>query len=96
MTHKEFRERLEEILKYFTWRDGSGRIDFESATEPIITLFEDVVRTIVGEEDTEVRGTTQSPSNPMYWTKRTKHRNELRQTINQTSKAILRGESDEI
>lgn len=94
MTHKEFIERLEEILEalggYF--ENDPQSLSPEGAEESLITLFEDVVRTIVGEEDTEVRGTTQSPSNPMYWTKRTKHRNELRQTIIKASKTILRGE----
>lgn len=33
---------------------------------------------LLGEDDNEVRGTTQSPDNPNYWTKRTKHRNELK------------------
>lgn len=105
MTHEKFTERLKEIQSDLTdkavaianspvtktqmkrWAKAES-----DANQSLITLFEDYTKAIVGEEDTEVRGTTQSPSNPMYWTKRTKHRNELRQTINQTSKTILRGE----
>ena len=38
---------------------------------------------LIGEDDNEVRGTTQSPDNPNYWTKRTKHRNELKAELRQ-------------
>lgn len=33
---------------------------------------------VIGEDDIEVRGTTQSPTNPKYWTKRTTNRYGLR------------------
>lgn len=36
---------------------------------------------LIGEDDTEVRGTTQNSTNPKYWTKRTKTKNELRQEL---------------
>ena len=38
---------------------------------------------LIGEDDNEVRGTTQSPDNPNYWTKRTKHRNEIKAELMQ-------------
>jgi hypothetical protein len=39
------------------------------------------VMELIGEDDTEVRGTTQNSTNPKYWTKRTKTKNELRQEL---------------
>ena len=39
------------------------------------------VMAILGMDDAEVRGTTQDPTNPKYWTKRTKIRNDLRQEL---------------
>lgn len=35
----------------------------------------------LGDDDKDVRGTSQNPNNPNYHTKRTKYRNELRQEL---------------
>lgn len=43
-------------------------------------LYKDMLE-LIGEDDTEVRGTTQNSTNPKYWTKRTKTKNELRQEL---------------
>lgn len=52
--------------------------DGEPIKEAKQALFQ-LLLEVIGEDDTRVRGTTQNPENPLYWTKRTKHRNELRQ-----------------
>lgn len=43
--------------------------------------IKDILMECVGEDDSDVRGTTQNTNNPKYWTKRTKARNELREEI---------------
>jgi hypothetical protein len=42
------------------------------------TIYDLISKEVIGQPDTEVRGSTQSPLNPNYWTKKTAHRNELR------------------
>lgn len=64
--------------------DDSGLIKLEDEAKAKIRqhmLSEALV--LIGEDDNEVRGTTQSPDNPNYWTKRTKHRNELKAELRQ-------------
>jgi len=36
---------------------------------------------LIGEDDIEVRGTTQNPDNPKHWTRKTANRNQLRQEL---------------
>lgn len=85
MTHQQFKERLEEITrKVAIMRDPRSEIE---AQESLITLFEDYTKAIVGgEEDGYELGVI---SGEKY---ARRLRNLFRQTINQTSKAILRGE----
>ena len=87
MKHADFKERLEEILNnydcFFVSEQAmnNGR---NITTQSLITLFEDYTKAIVGEYSSyqEVQPETDVE-------------NKFRQTINQTSKTILRGESDE-
>lgn len=41
-------------------------------------LYDLILKEVVGEDDKDVRGTTQNPDNPAYHTKRAKFKNELR------------------
>lgn len=88
MKHDQFKERLEEILvknhklgcDYNCTKEEILQ-DSKVATESLITLFEDYTKAIVGEYSSyqEVQPETDVE-------------NKFRQTINQTSKNILRGE----
>ncbi len=104
MTHQQFKERLEEIAVTVETEDGEFlAIDIESPE--LITLFEDYTKAIVGEEEplssldewleaTKNYGGTEEE----WWKLHSMHNTEenLRQTIKQTSKTILKGESDEL
>lgn len=88
MTHQQFKERLEEITrKVAIMRDPRSEIE---AQESLITLFEDYTKEIVGEEE---NGYELGVISGEKYARRL--RNLFRQTINQTSKTILKGESDE-
>lgn len=74
------------------YEEHSGRIvEFAERSKGIRAVYEAKIRQhmlsealeLIGEDDNEVRGTTQSPDNPNYWTKRTKHRNELKAELRQ-------------
>ena len=88
MEHDQFKERLEEIqdqlaeevVAEYDWRETH----IQKSTESLITLFEDYTKAIVGED--EFGG-----FNELLSARQAEERNELRQTINQTSKTILRG-----
>ena len=85
MTHQQFKERLEEITrKVAIMRDPRSEIE---AQESLITLFEDYTNAIVGEEE---NGYELGVISGEKYARRL--RNLFRQTINQTSKTILRGE----
>ena len=72
--------------------DPDGGIDRATATQQILELltqrelqsrnklFNLIESEVIGEDDKDVRGTTQNPDNPIYHTRRTKHNNELRAT----------------
>ena len=97
MTHQQFKERLEEIqvknhklgCDYNCTKEEILQ-DSKVATESLITLFEDYTNAIVGEEE---NGYELGVISGEKYARRL--RNLFRQTINQTSQAILRGESDE-
>jgi len=74
------KEELEELL-FGEHDDEHKAIDEAIAKIRQHMLSEALV--LIGEDDNEVRGTTQSPDNPNYWTKRTKHRNELKAELRQ-------------
>lgn len=75
---KAVKEARIDELKQLYWVNLHG-VDttFNDGKPYKVSLGED------GEDDNEVRGTTQSPDNPNYWTKRTKHRNELKAELRQ-------------
>jgi len=84
MINTEFKERLEEITrKVAIMRDPRSEIE---AQESLITLFEDYTKAIVGEEE---NGYELGVISGEKYARRL--RNLFRQTINQTSKTILRG-----
>ena len=41
-------------------------------------LFELITKEVIGEDDTEVRGSSQNSNNPEYWTRKTANRNNLK------------------
>ncbi len=99
MINTEFKERLEEILSG-VWASGTYDqagseqecitylmpIDTNQATKLIIELMEDYTKAIVGEEE---NGYELGVISGEKYARRL--RNLFRQTINQTSKTILRG-----
>ena len=57
--------------------------------DEVVALIKKKAMEVVGEDDREVRGTTQNPDTPNYHTKRTKFRNELRAEQLNKLKSIL-------
>ena len=90
MTHQQFKERLEEITrKVAIMRDPRSEIE---AQESLITLFEDYTKEIVEYLPKEVKA--EMPNTTTYAYNRAIK--DVHQTIKQTSKTILKGESDEL
>ena len=89
MNHQTFKERLEEIANkdfkcgHCGWDMQLSDASFQEATQSLITLFEEYTKAIVGEEE-EI--------DYDFGDEEAYIRNQLRQTINQTSKNILRNE----
>ena len=52
-------------------------------------LYDLILKEVVGEDDKDVRGTTQNPENPAYHTKRAKFKNELRAEQRQKAKELF-------
>lgn len=86
------------------WRKGATASDFgghqgfitkyEQAildwhNSQLLLLIKRIEDEVIGGDDTEVRGTTQSPLNPIYWTRKTKNRNQLRATQRQALNKLL-------
>lgn len=69
---------LEDTWNMAIARQSGSDLNQGSISEAEAQLIDLVLAKVVGEDDTETRGTTQSPLNPNYWTKRTMYRNELR------------------
>ena len=94
MTHQQFKERLEEIqvknhklgCDYNCTKEEILQ-DSKVATESLITLFEDYTKAIVPKDEKLL--TNDGFGNEYYIDSPL---NEVYQTINQTSKTILRGE----
>lgn len=94
MTHQQFKERLEEIqvknhklgCDYNCTKEEILQ-DSKVATESLITLFEDYTNSIVEYLPKEVKA--EMPNITTYAYNRAIK--DVRQTINQTSKTILRG-----
>ena len=55
----------------------------KATVEALDDMFtkEQILNQVIGVNDTEVRGSTQDPTNPKYWTRRTTARNQLRQEL---------------
>lgn len=104
MTHTEFIERLEEIHFLIEANRDVHTTRWESEIVPLldqslITLFEDYTKAIVPEEEDEDKERSldkqMEEKGSAHWDSGCFTRNELRQTINQTSKTILRGKDNE-
>lgn len=102
LTHESFKERLEEIANkdfkcgHCGWDMQLSDASFQEATQSLITIFEDFTKNLAGEFERNLDcGVCQGElpksicSSGICLTMGA--RNELRQTINQTSKTILRG-----
>lgn len=65
--------RLREIID-----DAQVTSHYEEAIDIAVQAIKDLILDIIGDDDKQVRGSTQNPDNPAHHTKRTKFRNELR------------------
>lgn len=89
-TNTSFKEEAEKIFIEFETYLMTVGIDGINRDQALASIINLVDKEVIGEDDKDVRGTTQNPDNPIYHTKRTKFNNELRAE----QRAIIRG-SDE-
>jgi len=66
--------------------------DNNKVKQEALAELESLMMGVIGEDDDNVRGLTQSRLNPAYWTKRTVTRNEFRTQQRTALKAIFKQE----
>lgn len=106
MTHKQYLDRVSEILEEYREIsfvpkpfihdakkleiefENNHKLELEKATQALTSLIEDIHKSAIGEEV----GHKELLGMPVYEQGIIVGENQLRQTINQASKAILRNE----
>lgn len=90
LTYEWIHKNVDSTLGFINWSAGHKSLtDFVAQLltkerERMIGRFLE----IVGEDDKEVRGTTQNADNPAHHTKKTIHRNQLRHDIKKQLKGL--------
>ena len=74
-----YNERLDEIVDTLN-QFAPDQLVEEMRAQAKQAILSDLLE-LIGEDDIEVRGTTQNPDNPKHWTRKTANRNQLRQEL---------------
>lgn len=99
MTSSNPTSELEAALRVIAervWYDATrNTVPFERSMQDAVSEMKRCARTLceeaIGQPEAATRGATQNPANPMYWTKRTATRNDLRAEQRQRLGELTKG-----